>query len=276
MKGTQLPVLPTVALQIMRFDPGLQASDGSHFEGIIGPDKGICAEILKVANSAYYGRSGKIKSLRDAVTLLGIKASKNLVVLMITRNLKTHLKGPTYQRYLNEFPVVAALLAQDLARFLELNDIVEESFVAGLLHRIGMTILALNRTEHYALLLEQAEKNGWAIMEMEQGAYKTNHNTVTEEAFAAWHLPEALRSVAKNVDFPLDAVDAQTDLTRITALSDIIAGKLLSLDVVEQPLEKERKIIDHYGRGVDFTYKFDPAYYEKLKEHPFYRQAMSL
>ncbi|MBI3395001.1 MAG: HDOD domain-containing protein [Spirochaetia bacterium] len=265
-----------MALQIMRFDPGVQASDSTHFEGIIAPDKGISAELLKVANSSYYGRSGKIKNLKDAVTLLGIKASKNLVILMITRNLKTHLKGPTYQRYLNEFPVVAALLAGDLARFLELHHIVEESFVSALLHRIGMTILALNRTEHYELILQQCEKNGWGLMKMEQGAYKTTHNSVTQEAFATWNLPEAMQNVAKNLDFPLDSVAQQTDLTRVTELSDIIASKLLSIDISEGAMEKEMKIVDHYGRGVDFTYKFDPAYYEKLKQHPFYRQAMSI
>jgi HD-like signal output (HDOD) protein len=260
----------------MRFDPSLKTADGSHFETIVGPDKGICAELLKVANSSYYGRSGKIKSLRDAVTLLGIKASKNLVVLMITRNLKTQLKGSTYQRYLNEYPVLAALLAQDLAGFLELHHLAEEAFVAGLLQRIGMTILALNRTDHYGPMIDACEKNGWGLAKMEKGSYRTTHNEVTQEAFAVWNLPDALQNVAKNLDFPMESIGSQSDLTLLAGLSDILAAKLLSLDIVDGALEKELKIVERYGRGVDFTYKFDPSYYEKVKKHPFYVQAMAI
>ncbi len=274
MKEINLPVLPTVALMVMRFDPGAETSDSAHLEGIIGPDKGISAELLKVANSAYYGRSGKINSIRDAVTLLGVKAAKNLVVLMITRNLKKQLNGAVYQRYLTEFPVVCALIAQELAIRLKKPEIAEEAFVAGLLHRIGMTILALDKPEHYDQLLGQVEKNGWDLAEMENGAYKTDHHSVTEKAFVEWKLPADLTAVAKSVDFKPEDVKSQSDLTLLTALADVIAAKLLGLDVIPRALEKEKSILDRFGLPVDFTYPFDPTYYEKLKEHPFYRQAM--
>ncbi len=275
MKSTQLPVLPNVAMQIMQFNPDSQSSDGNAFEKIIAPDQGVSAELLKMANSSFYGHSGRIKNIKEAITLLGVKAAKNLTIVMITRSLKINLKGPVYRLYLNEYPVIAALIASDLAVELGQKKLSEDAFVSALLHRVGMTIMALNHPDHYNVILDQCAKNGWELRKMEQDSYKTTHAALTLEAFASWNLPAAMQSTAKNIDFPAGRSGEQQELTLITELADIIAAKLLSLDIASGSAEKEKAILNPFGKGVETTYKYTPEFYEKLKEHPFYKQAMT-
>jgi hypothetical protein len=62
---SKIPPLPAVAARVMQFDPGSPNSSIATLERIISPDQGISAELLRVSNSAYYGRSGSIKTLRD-------------------------------------------------------------------------------------------------------------------------------------------------------------------------------------------------------------------
>ena len=143
----QIPPLSLVVTNVIRFDPDDPNASIEHLQQIIAPDKGISAELLKIANSALYGRSGRIKTLREAITLLGVKTVKNIVLLLTTKAMNGRLNRPIFQRYLREWPILSALVALDLCGPLRLRTLREEAFLTALLHKIGMTVIALNRPE---------------------------------------------------------------------------------------------------------------------------------
>ncbi|MFO1525423.1 MAG: HDOD domain-containing protein [Turneriella sp.] len=68
--------LPTIVAQVIGFDANNPKNSAADLEKLIVPDKAISAGLLRVSNSAFYGRSGKVKILRDALAVLGIKATK--------------------------------------------------------------------------------------------------------------------------------------------------------------------------------------------------------
>ncbi len=74
-----MPTLPTVALRVMEVtaNPGSSAND---LMEIIGPDISLTAKILKIANSPFYGLTREISSLQHAVTVLGFKEIRNMVI----------------------------------------------------------------------------------------------------------------------------------------------------------------------------------------------------
>ncbi|MBI3396742.1 MAG: HDOD domain-containing protein, partial [Spirochaetia bacterium] len=115
MQDITIPPLPVVVMQVIRFDPAGETADTRTLENIIAPDKGVCADVLRVANSAFYGRSGRVKAMRDAIGLLGLKAVKNLVIFLSTKALTAPLRGDVFRKHLIEFPIVAALVAENLA-----------------------------------------------------------------------------------------------------------------------------------------------------------------
>jgi len=100
IKEYTVPPLPQVILQVIQYDHNSPTANPQDIEKIVSPDKGISAEILKVANSAYYGRSGKVKLLRDATSLLGLKALKNLIIFLGTKNLNEKIKTPILKNML--------------------------------------------------------------------------------------------------------------------------------------------------------------------------------
>lgn len=267
-----IPPLPNVALRVMQFDPGHPDSDIQGLETIIKPDKGITAEMLKIANSALYGRSGRIRTLRDSITLLGLKTAKNLVVMLATKNINTELRGAVYRRYIQEYPVVCALVALDLCTPLGLKPLKEEAFLGGLLHKIGMTIIALNKPDHYSTLLKYAEKERKNLIELENESYKTNHIKVGLMVFQTWKLPVDLQEVVSEHRLQQGHPRDKSDLVRIIALADILTRQLMGI-----PLETGEK--DHI-QGIAACYNlpeakiaaFDDRYFQLLKEHPFYQQ----
>lgn len=63
----QIPPLSLVVTNVIRFDHADPDASIESLQQLIAPDKGITAEILKIVNSALYGRSGKIKTLKEAI-----------------------------------------------------------------------------------------------------------------------------------------------------------------------------------------------------------------
>lgn len=269
----KIPPLSMVTVQIMQYDPlGPEASSHA-LENIISPDKGVSAEILRVSNSSFYGRSGSVKTLRDAITLLGGKAVKNLTVLLATKAMAGALKGETYKKYLQEFPIASALLAQDLAQQAGKNQLREEVFLGALLHKIGMTSLALTHPRDYQFTLNEAEKEGLDLAAEERKNYGRDHVDVAGEIAERWKLPAGLHQILTRHDFAADDISQVSDQVRLTALAGLTAREMMGLLLPMEELERKARLAHHYGLEGAIE-KMDAKYYQNLQEHPFFQQAM--
>ena len=274
LSQASIPPLPAVTMQVMKFDHQADNADSTHLGSIVAPDKGICVDLLRIANSAYYGQSGNIRSVKDAVTLLGLKPAKNFILLLITRSMSESLRGPLFKKYLMEYPVIAALTAEELVKMFSLNHAVGDAFTTALLHNIGMTVIGLEKKDHYGLLLEYSERTGQPLAKLEQDSYGTTHDSVSRMAFTQWNLPESMRTAVSELGFAVDDTSNVSDLARVMTLASIIAGKFTYSDLVDQPLEKEARILDYYKADENVRGFFGPNYYETIQKHPFYQFTM--
>jgi HD-like signal output (HDOD) protein len=75
-----LKPIPPVAAQIMALAED-ENSSMSEIADLIVYDPSITASLLKICNSAYFGLSRKVESVRDAITLLGLDQIVELVLL---------------------------------------------------------------------------------------------------------------------------------------------------------------------------------------------------
>ena len=95
-----LPVVPDVAAKILSIAEDKIEISFKELENIIIVDPGLSAKILKVANSALYARQKEIKTLQMAITLLGFKNIKSLVMLVSASNVFAKFsKTRFYQLY---------------------------------------------------------------------------------------------------------------------------------------------------------------------------------
>ena len=76
-----LPTLPEVALKVRQrsADPDISLPQMAE---LIGQDPALAARMIKVANSAFMGRSIKVNTLNQAVTRIGLSQIRNIAIAM--------------------------------------------------------------------------------------------------------------------------------------------------------------------------------------------------
>ena len=86
MTTRDLPAMPQVASKVLELssDPNTSAAQ---LQQIIADDQAMTARILKIANSAMYACSRKVKTLTEAIVMLGFNSIRSLVVTSAARNL---------------------------------------------------------------------------------------------------------------------------------------------------------------------------------------------
>jgi len=117
------------------------------FSDIIKLDPSLTLKILKLANSPLYKKNKDIVNLEDAVGLLGLKATKNLILSVIMKG--SLFKSGYSKRIAKKFfkdALLTAIIAENFAKLQQLN----ESFLytLALLHNIG-GIVALNLADSF-------------------------------------------------------------------------------------------------------------------------------
>jgi HD-like signal output (HDOD) protein len=214
--------------------------------------------------------------LRDALAVLGIKATKNLVIYLSTKTMAASYKSDTFRRYLTQYPIFAALVAQNVAFETRLKPQADEGFLAALLHSIGMNIIAMERQGHYSDMIAACEKNNWSLVQLEKQSYGMTHAEVGKKAALHWKLPEIyqpLMEISPN-SAPGTIVEDLAKLTFIAAVSRIAAAR----DSRERHRGRCRApvSIKQLGGAGDVTAKHGSAEaMAKLKTHPFAVLAMA-
>lgn len=110
---------------------------------VITRDQSLTAEILRLANSAFYGGLTPVTRVRDAAVRLGAAEVVRLAAALSEKN-QYQVRSPQLQEFIEplwQHAVAVAMGAGWLARKLGYPDLVNEAFVGGLLHDVGGLVL---------------------------------------------------------------------------------------------------------------------------------------
>lgn len=269
MQDVAIPPLPTIVAQVIRFDANDPKNGAAELEKLILPDRAISADLLRVSNSAFYGRSGKVKSLKDALAVLGVKATKNLVVYLSTRAMASAYKSDTFRKYLNRYPIFAALTAQAVASGTTMKAQAEEGFLAALLHSIGMNLLALQREGHYSDMLAACEKNKWNLAQLEKQSYGVTHTELGKKAAVHWSLPEIYQKLME-ITPSTDAGTLTEPMEKLTFIAAVTAATLLEIPYPETSKAAAQQLYAGIGGSGDLLARHGSAEaLQRLQNHPF-------
>jgi HD-like signal output (HDOD) protein len=275
MQEIAIPPLPTIVAQVIQFDANNPKNGAADLERLVVPDKAISAELLRVSNSAFYGRSGKVKALRDSLAVLGIKATKNLVIYLSTKTMAATYKSDTFRKYLTQYPIYAALVAQNVALETRLKPQADECFLAALLHSIGMNIIAMERQGHYSDMIAACEKNKWDLAKLEKQTYGMTHSEVGKKAALFWKLPEGFQSIMEISQHSVTS-GLTEPLEQSTYIAAVVASLLVGMQVNETAITGARQIYQAVGGIGDVIEKYASAEaFKKLQAHPFAQIALS-
>jgi HD-like signal output (HDOD) protein len=265
-----IPSLPRVTQKILMFESDT-VKGSTELEQIILPDKSISADLLRIANSAFYARSKKIQTIKDSITLLGLNTVKNIVMLQTKKNISKNIGYLDISRkYLFELPILNALVAYDLCGPLGLESIQNELFLLAVMQRIGMTVLAINYSSTYIEILNQYENTNIGLLQLENDALGTNYIEVGTYIFKKWLMPSQFFSMMKNQNFTMEEFLYSDNYDRILRAADIVGRKMLSIPVPDSEIDILHSTLKHYKAPQDTMKYFGQEYYSSIKSHPFF------
>jgi HD-like signal output (HDOD) protein len=185
-KLDRIPAVPSTYTELARLaqDP---KSDSSAFAKVIELDAAVCAKVLQLVNSAYFGLGQKIVSVRAAVTYLGVEVIKSLVLGSTSFSDKaiSEVKGFSPDR-LQHHSMLTALLAKKIVANPALAD---AAFTAGLLHDIGALVLLYAAPPDYVRSLERAKQLGGDSAAAEREIFGVTHAEVGAYLLGLWGIP---------------------------------------------------------------------------------------
>jgi len=188
-----LVTLPDVYLRINQLveDPNSSTED---IAKVVGRDPSFTVRLLRVANSALYGRSATVDTVSRAITLIGTLQIRSLALSMSVANSFAGL--PNELVSMENFwrhSLLCALVARHLAKEARRCD-PEALFTAGLLHDIGELVIFNRMPEqaHEALLLVLDSQDEVPIYQAERQAMGFDHSEVGGELARQWKLPPLL------------------------------------------------------------------------------------
>jgi len=153
---------------------------------VIGRDQGVSAQVLKLSNSSFFGYSGEIKSLGQALNVLGTKAVRNIAVssLLFSHTHRIKLWNLDIMDFwLHSFLV--AELSRGIAKLTGLDS--DEAYITGLLHDIGKLVLYSHK--HGDLQLFKEKHSGKDIFSLEKRVWSLSSVEVGERLLRKWKLP---------------------------------------------------------------------------------------
>ena len=269
----RLPNLPLVFANVVNFDVDDPNNGIVELERILSPDIAITSTIIRTANSAYYGRSGSIRTLKDAITLIGIKVVKRMVINEFDKTLTNPLKDPIYIKYLRDLPVLTSLISYDLLTPLKLKALAADIFVVSLLRKIGMNILALNFAERYLKVLRLYEFGVKSLYELERDELGIDSIEIGRRAFEIWKMPDYFVKVIAHQGFNLEEMGIVSDIDRVSRLAEILAKKMRKVAVTEKENALVPAILQFYKSPEGTLELFGEDYLHMIEDHPFMRIA---
>ena len=192
----ELPALSATALRLAELARD-DRSGAADFERVVRPDPALTANLLRVANSAYFGLRCRAESVRQAVTVLGVKrVSEVAAAVALAPVIPSRLPG--YELEASAFwlhSVAVAVLAERLSLQLGLR-CPEQTFTAGLLHDIGkLAIGAFVADDAPSILIRT--RGGLPFVAAEQAVLGVDHGQVGGLMAEAWSLPSAAAAAAR-------------------------------------------------------------------------------
>ncbi len=187
----QLPTLPQILWEIMA---QLQNSRNAAIDlaSAIEDDPSLTANVLRLANSAYYGFSGRFIGVRDAVVALGRSEIERMVnaTLVIGSFRDADVSGSMdYSGFW-----IHCLQVAEASEFISTHHSTtspygsSEAYVSGLLHDIGKLVLDQFFPDDWAQIRTCAAKYACSDAEAERATIGMDHGEVGARLMEAWAL----------------------------------------------------------------------------------------
>lgn len=188
---------------------------------LIEKDTVMAGNVLRLVNSALYGRQGTINSVRHAVSLMGVVRLRNSAMTLSVSGMWSKVKTPTgwSSAKFNLHAVAAAIMSDLLAQKVPVN-YPEGAFVAGLLHDIGLLLIAIGLQKEYEEIRQHLDQGHGSIYDCEKEVIGLDHAELSAAALTKWNLPEPIQKAVQHHHEPPPLSGDEFPLSKVLQVAD--------------------------------------------------------
>lgn len=214
---TQVPTLPTIYTQITA---ALQSQDAciEDVAELVAREPAVTAKLLQMVNSPLLGLRGRVTSVRDATSLLGLSRLRSLVLATCLFRQFDASKCPSFS--MSRFEATSLQIASWAASIAksETRDkqIADMAFTASLLHNFGVLMLAANVPDAYEQVLRTAQEQRVSIAWQELEVFGATHAEVAGAILASWGIPFPIVNAVGW--YPMPSASEDTAFSPLTAV----------------------------------------------------------
>jgi putative nucleotidyltransferase with HDIG domain len=185
-----LPTFPTIVGEVMSVidDPKSSVSDL-----VKKMDPSLVGEVLKVANSAYFGRRNfrRISTVEQAVATIGYSGLSHIVLQTPFLSILQGSDDLFDRKAFVHHSLAAATLARTVSFAYNLGN-PNRAYVSGMLHDIGVIVIYEHFKEEWKRIDELIENDHLLRVEAEKRVLNATHAEVGAILLEKWDLPEAV------------------------------------------------------------------------------------
>lgn len=220
-------------------------------EEILRHDPGLATNVLRLANSAFFGVPRKVETLKRAVMLLGVKRFAQIAVSAgMSKNLDKVVEG--YDLSPGELwlhSIAVANTAEALARFKKIAE-TDDVFTPALLHDMGKLVLG-QFVKADRQKIERIIAKGVPLDVAEHMVLGTDHAEIGALILARWSFPDNIVNAVRWHHNP-ERNKHPTTKSDITYLSNLICQPQDDSNLPDgQPVMLSSAVLDRIGITVN-------------------------
>jgi putative nucleotidyltransferase with HDIG domain len=215
---------PSMSQTVVKLRNVLKKEDVAinEIENILRHDPGLSTNILRLANSAHFGLSLKVGSLKKAIMILGLKRFEQIAIsAYMNKTMDKVVEGynmPSGALWLHSIAV--ATTAEALAKFLKIVDI-DDVFIPALLHDLGKLVLG-EFVKKESKLIESIVAKGESLVRAEYMVLGTDHAEIGALILRKWLFPVGIVNAVRWHHDPEYLSETDNCLKDLRMQSDIV------------------------------------------------------
>lgn len=253
----QIPTLPDTSAEIL----AIIDDDNTRIDTItqfIERDQALALQILKYANSPFFGTISTVSSVKHAVVVIGLGEVKSLLLAFTIQNFfSTSGKDEKNRKKFWKHSLICSHIANYLARSFQYKSD-STIFISALIHDIGKIVVDQYLHDEFAVVVDHVESNHSTFIEAEKEILGLTHYQIGAKLLQQWNFPHQVISQVYHHHAPwLDKNYRQGStiiyladiLTKMTGYSCLAAEKELAIDQFAR--SKAMRLIREGGIDLD-------------------------
>src|SRR5665213_1330906 len=219
----RLPLLSSVLQRSMRLLAKGDDVSIVDLGAVVEEDAVITGSLLAIANSALYSRNKGVASVRLAIARLGVNKTRNVLLGLTVSKCFNSVKIPgtwSLARF-NAHSLAAGTLSDLLVQNVKSGD-PEWAFMAGLLHDIGLPLLAVGLPDAFQKITASTV-NDTEIVEWERELLGFKHFDLGAELLARWNCPRMVQEAVWSCESAEAASEHPPKLGAIVKTASLLA-----------------------------------------------------